>query len=75
MKRISSKTRHGMRFLKEESRRMAGFESEQLAGEGCNVLMLEEVGLVGGIRSLFLDLLRVRRQVCACSVAQSRLTL
>ena len=54
---------------------MAGFGSEQLAGEGCNVLMLEEVGLVGGIRSLFLDLLRVRRQVCACSVAQSRLTL
>ena len=54
---------------------MAGFGGEQLAGEGCNVLMLEEVGLVGGIRSSFLDLLRVRCQVCACSVARSCLTL
>lgn len=54
---------------------MAGFGIEQLTGEGCNVLMLEEVGLLGGIRNLFLDLLRVRCQVCACSVAQSRLTL
>ena len=54
---------------------MAGFGGEQLAGEGCNVLMLEEVGLVGGVRSSFLDLLRVRCQVCACSVAPSCLTL